>query len=168
MRQGISRGHFGIRENFPDNVKVLEKKGPTSLRSRQFTGILNVRETFVVGDDGNRVRGSLNILLPFIECKDDGKEFMIIDIIVSFSRDKCLREVGTWVGVAIGVILKEDHPSSEEGSISHDGKGASYVRDGKDRSRGKGIVKGVKSLLLEWGQAHGSSFRVRRLSGATT
>ena len=47
--------------------------------------------------------------------------------------------------------MKEDSSSSKEGGISHDGKGVGDIRDIKDRSRGKGIAKGVKSFLLEWG-----------------
>ena len=33
-REGISGGHPGPREDFPDDVKVLEEEGPASLSSR--------------------------------------------------------------------------------------------------------------------------------------
>ena len=33
-REGISRGHLRTRENLPDNIKVLEKEGPTGLSPR--------------------------------------------------------------------------------------------------------------------------------------
>ena len=55
----------------------------------------------MVGDDDNRMGGSLDILLPFLQCKDYSEEFTIIDVIVPLSRDKRLREVYTWVRVAI-------------------------------------------------------------------
>ena len=31
----------------------------------------------------------MDILPPFIKCKDDSKEFVIIDVIVLFCRDEC-------------------------------------------------------------------------------
>ena len=33
-REGIGGGHLGTRENLPDDIKVLEKEGPTGLLSR--------------------------------------------------------------------------------------------------------------------------------------
>ena len=69
------------------------------------------------------------------------------------SRDECFREVSAGVSVAIGVILKKDCSSSEEGSVGHDGKGAGDIGDGEHRCRGKGMAKGVKNLLLKWGQS---------------
>ena len=62
---------------------------------RQFARVLYIGKVFVVSDDGDRMRGSLNILFPFFQCEDDSKEFVIIDVIVSFGRDKCLGEIGT-------------------------------------------------------------------------
>ena len=51
----------------------------------------------MVGDDGDRMGGSLDILLPFFQCEDYGKEFSIIDVVVSLSRDKCLGEIRAWM-----------------------------------------------------------------------
>ena len=103
----------------------------------------------MVGDDSDRMRSSLDVLFPFVQCEDDGKEFPIVDVVVPFSRNKRLREVGAGMGIAIEIILEEDSSSSEEGSIGHDGEGACNVRDAKDWSGGKGGAEGVKSLLLK-------------------
>ena len=83
----------------------------------------------MVGDDGDRMGGSLDVLLPFLQHKDHGKEFAIIDVVVPLSRDKCLGEVCTWVRVAIEIVLKEDGSSCKEGSIGHNGKGVGDIRD---------------------------------------
>ena len=32
--EGVSGGHLGTRENLPDDIKILEKEGPTGLLSR--------------------------------------------------------------------------------------------------------------------------------------
>ena len=88
-----------------------------------------IGEVLVVGDDGDRVGASLDILFTFFQCKDHGKEFSIIDVVVLFSRNKCLGEIGAGVGTTIEIVLKEDSPSSKEGSIGHDGKGVGDIRD---------------------------------------
>ena len=95
--EGVSRGHLGTRKNPPDDIKVLEEEGPTGLSLRQFARVFYIREILVVGDDGDRMGGSLDILFPFFQCKDYGKEFMIIDVVVPFGRNKCLGEVGAGV-----------------------------------------------------------------------
>ena len=51
----------------------------------------------MVSDNGDRMRGSLDILFPFFECEDYSKEFAIIDVIVSLSRNKCLGEICAWM-----------------------------------------------------------------------
>ena len=105
----------------------------------------------MVGDDGDRMGGPLDILFPFFQCEDHSKEFLIIDVIILFGRDKHLGKIGARVEITIEIILKEDSSSSKEGSIGHDGKRMSNVQDAKDRSGGKGIAKGVEGSLLEWG-----------------
>ena len=104
----------------------------------------------MVGDDSDRMGSSLDVLFPFVQCEDDGKEFPVVDVIVPFSRDKRLREVGAGMGIAIEVILEEDSSSSEEGSVGHDRERARNVWDAKDWPGGKGGAEGIKSLLLEW------------------
>ena len=88
----------------------------------------------MVGDDSDRMRSSLDVLFPFVQCEDDGKEFPVVDVIIPFSRNKCLREVGAGMGIAIEIILEEDSSSSEERGVGHDREGACNVRDAKDWS----------------------------------
>ena len=49
----------------------------------------------MVGNDGNGERGALKIVFPLRESKNDGKEFMVINIIVVLGEGECFREVGT-------------------------------------------------------------------------
>ena len=45
---------------------------------------------------------------PRLQGMDNGKELLVVDIIVSFSRDKRLGEIGAWMPFAIGIGLEED------------------------------------------------------------
>ena len=39
-REGVGGGEFGTREDFPDDVEVLQEKRPSGLPTRELTGIL--------------------------------------------------------------------------------------------------------------------------------
>ena len=41
-RESISRSHMGARSNLPDDVEVLEEKGPTSLAMGEFARVLQI------------------------------------------------------------------------------------------------------------------------------
>ena len=59
----------------------------------------------MVGDDGNGVRCSLNVLMPFGKGENDRKEFTVIDVIIPFSGKEGAGEIGTGVGITIGIAL---------------------------------------------------------------
>ena len=69
-------------------------------------GIFKVGQVFVVGDDGNRMRCTLDVLAPFSKSKNDRKQFSVIDVIVPFSWEESTREVGTRMEITIGVSLE--------------------------------------------------------------
>ena len=60
----------------------------------------------MVGDNGDRVGCTLNVLTPFGEGKDDRKEFSVVDVIVSFGREESARVIGTGVEITIGIGLE--------------------------------------------------------------
>ena len=76
-------------------MKVLEKKGPMSLMTREFLRIPYIQKIFVVGNDGNRKKGALKIVFSLRKSENDSKEFVVINIIVAFGERECFREVGT-------------------------------------------------------------------------
>ena len=73
----------------PFDMEVLQEEGPSCLLVREFMGVFDVGEIFVIGDDGDSKRSSLEIVFPFSESKDDHKQFSVINIIVSFSEGEC-------------------------------------------------------------------------------
>ena len=40
----------------------------------------------MVGDDGDRVSGPLEVLAPFFQSENNSKEFPVIDVIVALGR----------------------------------------------------------------------------------
>ena len=83
----------------------------------------------MVGEDGDGVRGSLQVLLPFYKSEDDGEELSIIYVVVALGRGEGLGEVCAGVKVPCFIRLHQDGTSSEEGSVGHEGEGTSDVGD---------------------------------------
>ena len=104
--ESVSRGEFSTGEDLPNDVEVLQEERPSGLPARMFTGVLKVGQVLVIGDDGNRMRCTLNVLSPFSERKDDCKEFAVIDVVVLFGRAESMREVGTRMEITIGISLE--------------------------------------------------------------
>ena len=103
----------------------------------------------MISDDGDRVRGSLKIVLPFREGEDDSKEFSVVNVIVVLDKGEDLREVGTGIKVTIGIFLHENCASSKERHISHEEEWFRDIRDGEDWGGGDELSEGIKCALLK-------------------
>ena len=99
-RKGISRSHLCSQGNLPDNVEILEKEEPVCLATRELARVLEVGQVLMVGEDGDRMCGALQVLFPLTQSKDDGEKLSIIDVIVVFHCREGLGEVCTGVKVS--------------------------------------------------------------------
>ena len=50
--------------------------------------LTEVHQVLVVSEDLNREERPMKVVPPQLQSTDDGKEFSVIDVIVSFSRDE--------------------------------------------------------------------------------
>ena len=69
---------------------------------------MEVHQVLVVHKDLDGEGRSMEIMSPGLQGADDGKEFLVIDVVVLFHWDEQLGEIGTGVSIAIGVSLEED------------------------------------------------------------
>ena len=88
------------RGDFPDEIKVLKKKGPASLPSREFARVFQIGQVLVIGEDRDRVRSPLQVLFPLCKSEDNSKEFPIINVIVSLRQGEGFGEISAWVKVS--------------------------------------------------------------------
>ena len=93
------------RSDFPDDIKVLKKKGPSSFPSREFTRVLEIGQVFMISEDRDRVRSPLQILFPFSKSKDNSKEFPIIDVVVALSQREGLGKVSAGMKISSHIRL---------------------------------------------------------------
>ena len=62
----------------------------------------------MVSEDLDGEWGAIEVVSPGLQGTDDCEELLVIDVIVLFSRDEQLGEVGTGMPIAIGICLEED------------------------------------------------------------
>ena len=90
------------------------------LLAREFTGVLDVGDILVVGDDGDGKRSSLEVVFLLGESKDDCKQFLVINIVVSFGKGEHFGEVGTGMKVAIDILLHKNGSCCKERGVGHE------------------------------------------------
>ena len=81
--------------------------------------LMKVCQVLVVGEDLDGEGGSVEVVSPGFQSMDDCKELLVIDVVVSFSRDERLGKVGTGMPVAVSVHLEEDGTWHRIFSISY-------------------------------------------------
>lgn len=115
---------------------------------RQLVGLAEISQTFVISEEGDRMLHALEVVLPMVKCMDDSKQFMVVNIVVAFSRSESPREVSTGVKISVVISLHEDSPTSKEGGIGHDSEGATGIRESKYWSSLEFSQEGVEGGLL--------------------
>jgi hypothetical protein len=103
-----------------------------------------------------RKRVAKKEMSPRFKGTNDHEKFSIVDLIISFSRGKRLRKVGTGMVRAIFVFLEKYSSSGDKRGVGGNGKLAEGIRILKDRGRGEAGAKGFEGRGLsfcprEWG-----------------
>ena len=102
----------------------------------------------MISDNSDWMGGASKVLLPLVQSQDDSKEFLVINIIVSFSWCKGFGEVSAGVMVSIVISLQKYSSSSEEGGVCHNGEGTGDIRDYEDWGGGEYLFEHVNGILL--------------------
>ena len=88
IRQGVRTSEEFSRDVDHFQVEIGEVNEPTGLPLVKVLGGTEVCEIFVIGEDLDWERRSVEVVSPRFQGADDGKEFSVIDVVVSF----CWRE----------------------------------------------------------------------------
>ena len=54
-------------------VKILEEHHPAGLTTREFLGLMEVSQVFVISEQSDRMSCSLQIMMPVFESVNDGE-----------------------------------------------------------------------------------------------
>ena len=127
MRQHIGRTHGCAGDMDEVEVEILKEHHPLGLMAGQLLWLVKVRQILMVGEEGDGVVGSLEVVAPVVEGVNSSKQLPIIDIVVMFSRGEGLGKIGTRMKVTVIISLHEDPSTSKEGRVRHDNKWASNI-----------------------------------------
>jgi len=86
----------------------LEELNPSSLLSSHLLQFVEILKVFVIGEDLDRVLHTQEEGASTFKRKDNAGEFLVIDIVVLFSREEAMRVEGNWM-YAVLVFLYNDH-----------------------------------------------------------
>ena len=73
----------------------------------EIMGLSEIGQIFVVCEDLDCGGGPQEVMAPGVQSLHDGKQFMIIDIVIVFSWPKCLGKVGTGMPIPVDVLLQQ-------------------------------------------------------------
>jgi len=87
-------------------------------------------------------------MTPMGDGMDNGKEFTVIDLIVTFSRAKGFRKIEAWVIISVVVFLEKNSSHGNKRSIGGNSELLLRVRITKDRGGAEGFFNFTKSIFL--------------------
>jgi len=100
----------------------------------------------VVCDDVNRGGGAFKIVAPVLECLKDGKEFLVVGVVVQLWSSQSPGVVGDWTNLSVGAGDRQDASNSVVGGVSfHNDRG---IQDevGEDGHSSEGMLESVERV----------------------
>ena len=91
-----------------NQIELREEFRPMSLTTHQNLGCTEIFKIFVVCDNINRDRGTLEIMPPSSKGCKDRQEFFVVSVVVDFSRGKGLGMESYGMNVARVSLNGED------------------------------------------------------------
>ena len=146
---GASKKLSGDMDHF--QVEVGKVNEPTRLAAVERLGLAEIGKVLVVSEDLYRKGRAMKIVAPRFQGADNGKEFVVVDVIVSFCGGEGLREVGTRVPIAVGISLEEDGARRVFRGVSGNSEVGGEVGKVKDGLGEEETFEGVEGGLTSGG-----------------
>ena len=129
-----------------DKVELGEILGPPYLPLGQYLGSRKILKVLMICNNIDRIGQTFQIVLPNLESFEDGKQFLIMCIIVQLYRSKSARVKGNWMNFIIFVNNGEDYSESIVQSISFHNELSIRNPMSEDRSGGECFLERVESI----------------------
>ena len=101
----------------------------------------------MVRDDVNRGGRAFKVVAPVPECLEDGKEFLVMSVVVQLWSSQSLRVVGDQTNLSVGAGDKQDASDSIVGGISfHDDRGI-WNEVGEDGCSSEGMLESIEGTF---------------------
>ena len=129
-----------------DKVELEEVLRPPCLPLGQYLGSRKILKVLMIRNNVDGVGRTFQIVPPNLESFKDGKQFLVMCVIVQLCHSKSVRVKGNWMNFIIFVNNREDFSESIVRDISfHDELSIGNLIS-KNRSGGKCFLERVESI----------------------
>ena len=132
------------RAEVDDEVELGEELGPAGLVTSQDLRSGEVLKVFVVSDNIDRGTRPLQVMSPVAEGLVDGKELLIVGVIVEFRSGEGMRVECDGAELSVGAGDRKDASDGIVGSVGLDCDRNIRHPMGEDRSGGECLLQGVE------------------------
>jgi len=132
-----------------DKVELEEILGLLHLFPDQHLGSRKILKVFMIHNNIDGIGQTFQIVLPNLKSFKDGKQFLVICVVVQLHYSESVRVKGHQMNFIIFVNNGEDCRKSVVQSINFHNKLNIRNPMSKDRSRGKDLLERVESIMTE-------------------
>ena len=132
-----------------DKVKLGEVLGPPHLSPGQYFGGRKILKVLMIRNNVDRIGWTFQIVPPNLESFKDGKQFLVMCVVVQLRHSESARVKGNWMNFIIFINNGEDCSKSIVRGISFHNELSIRNPMSKDRSGGKCFLERVESILTE-------------------
>jgi len=131
-----------------DKIELGKVLGPPCLPLGQYLGSRKILKVFMICNNVDGIGQTFQIVLPNFESFKDGKQFLIICVIVQLHCSKSARVKGNWVNFIIFINNREDCSESIVRSIGFHNELNIRNPMSENRCRGKCFPERVESISI--------------------
>jgi hypothetical protein len=128
-------------------MEVSKDLRPSDLVAAKVVSGSKILKIPVVSENFSWLGRKFQIVSPMFEGNNDGQEFLVIDLIVHFSREELARVEGNRMQTSFIIILAADSSQSIIRSIWLNDTGLGRVIMVEYRARAEGFLEGIECLL---------------------
>ena len=129
-----------------DKVELGEVLGLLRLPSGQYLGSRKILKVLMIHNNVNGIGQTFQIVPPNLESFKDGKQFLVMCVVVQLCRSESARVKGNWVNFIIFINNGEDCSESIVRGIGFHNELSIRNPMSKDRSGGKCFLERVESI----------------------
>ena len=130
-----------------DKVQLGEVLGPLHLPPGQYLSSRKILKVLMIHNNVDGIGWTFQIVLPNIKSFEDGKQFLVIYVVVQLCHSESVRVKGNWMNFIIFINNGEDCSESIVQSISFHDKLSIRNPMSENQSEGKCFLERVESIL---------------------
>jgi len=132
----------------PDNkVELEEVLGPPCLPLGQYLGSREILKVFMIHNNVNGIGQTFQIVSPNLESFEDGKQFLVMYVVVQLCHSESVRVKDNWMNFIIFINNRENCSESIVRDISFHNELSIRNPMSEDRCGGECFLERIESIL---------------------